>query len=96
VIASHRCRLHYYRCSLIRLHFTLLTKTYDDLEVTYKQTLRESRRESAVQSGTSADDLALQFPGTPGKDSVELCSQLLKLFQAHCLVHIPEPVLSFV
>jgi hypothetical protein len=64
-------------------------------KVTYKQSPKGSRRESALLSGNSAQDLALHFPGTLGKDSLELCSLLLKLLQAHCLVHIPEPVLSF-
>jgi hypothetical protein len=52
--------------------------------------------ESVLLRSTSAGDHALQFAGTLGKDNVELYSQLLKLFQAHHLVHIPEPVLSFI
>jgi hypothetical protein len=65
-------------------------------KVTYKETPTDGRRESGVLSGTDTHDLALQFGGTFVKDNKKLCSKLLKLFQAHCLVHIPEPVLSFV
>jgi hypothetical protein len=82
---------------LIRLQFTFLTKIYDVIQkVTYEQSSRDGRRESGVLIATNTHDLAFQLGGTFVEDDKKLCSQLLELFQAHSLVHIPKPVLSFV
>jgi hypothetical protein len=64
--------------------------------VTHKETARDGRRKSRILSGIDAYDLALQLGGAGIEDDKELSSQLLKLFQGHRLVHIPEPILSFI
>jgi hypothetical protein len=75
----------------------LSDKTHDVIQrVTYEETPRDGRRESGVLSGTNTHDLAFQLGGAFVKDNEKLCSQLLELFQAHGLVHVPKPVLSFV